>query len=98
MKIQKTIGIWGDRVFGPVRDPAALVHRAQQELEELKAAVEAGGTFAIGDEIADVVILLYRLADRCGLDLDLEVERKNVRNQARKWASNGDGTGTHIAD
>jgi len=50
----------------------------------------------IGREAADVLILLYRLADQFGLDLDGEVQGKMAINRARKWSAKGDGTGSHV--
>jgi len=98
MELQTAISQWGDEAFGPVRDPIALVDRARLELTELADAVSAGEGAEIGGEIADVVIILYRLADQFGLDLDAEVLRKLEINRARRWSAAGDGTGRHLAE
>ena len=98
MHVQKSIGQWGDEAFGPVRDPMALVDRARLELAELADAVNAGEVAEIGSEIADVAILLYRLADQFGLDLDAQVRGKMEINRARRWSASGDGTGRHQVD
>ncbi|WP_235284952.1 MazG-like family protein [Thalassospira sp. HJ] len=87
---------WAEQIFGPVRDPASLVERASVEMKELGEAVEARDVSEVGKEAADVLILLYRLADQFGLDLDQEVQAKMAINRSRTWVSKGDGTGSHL--
>ena len=87
---------WAEQTFGPVRDPKALWDRAMLEMTELGEAVTERDVDEIGKEAADVLILLYRLVDQFGLDLDAELDAKMAINRARKWSSKGDGTGRHI--
>lgn len=93
---QQSICDWAEKIFGPVADPRALVTRAVTEMKELDEAVVDRDLSEIGREAADVMILLYRLVDQFGLDLDHEVQAKMAINRARQWSAKGDGTGSHI--
>lgn len=93
---QKTIAEWGETTFGPARDPLDLVLRAQQELGELADAVRQRDRNEAAMETADVMILLYRLAEDLGYDAARSVQEKMTVNRARKWIRAGDGTGKHI--
>ena len=93
---QRSICEWAEITFGPVSAPVSLVERAMLEMDELKEAVLAEDHSEIGKEAADVLILIYRLADQFGLDLDREVAGKMAINRARTWVKKGDGTGSHI--
>jgi len=86
---------WGRETFGPVTDLKALVLRAAEEFEELSVAIDhSPGN--LGDEAADVAILLHRLLGELGLDLNQAIDQKMACNRQRKWAHQGDGTGQHI--
>jgi hypothetical protein len=50
------------------------------------------------EEIADVVIVLYRLASRLGVDLHQEVEKKMAINRNREWKLDNSGHGYHVRD
>ena len=93
---QQSICDWAEKIFGPVADPRALVTRAMTEMKELDEAVVDRDLSEIGREAADVMILLYRLVDQFGLDLDHEVQAKMAINRARQWSAKGDGTGSHV--
>lgn len=93
---QHTIAEWAESTFGPVSDSMALVDRASLELAELRQAVQEKDLAEAGRETADVVILLYRLMEKLGLDLQNEVTAKMAVNRKRRWQSKGDGTGRHI--
>ncbi|CAM3520385.1 MazG-like family protein [Thalassospira profundimaris] len=93
---QRSMCDWAEQTFGPVSDPASLVERALLEMQELGEAVQDRDISEIGKEAADVLILLYRLADQFNLDLDQEVQAKMAINRSRTWVSKGDGTGSHV--
>lgn len=93
---QRTMCDWAEKTFGPVNDPKALLTRALLEMDELGQAIDDGDVAEIGKEAADVMILLYRLVDQFGLDLDQEIGAKMAINRSRKWVSKGDGTGAHV--
>lgn len=93
---QQSIAGWAEQTFGPVSDATVLVDRAAIELAELREAVKNGDIQESGKEAADVTILLFRLMQQLGLDLDTEVTGKMAENRARRWLPKGDGTGSHI--
>jgi NTP pyrophosphatase (non-canonical NTP hydrolase) len=96
IETQQAMCDWAEQTFGPVSDPKALWDRAMLEMAELGEAVADRDISEIGKEASDVLILLYRLVDQFGLDLDAELDAKMAINRARKWSSKGDGTGSHI--
>ncbi|WP_421781522.1 dATP/dGTP pyrophosphohydrolase domain-containing protein [Kiloniella litopenaei] len=96
METQTTICDWAEKTFGPVKNANDLLKRAMLETTELSEAIAENNIKEIGKETADVVILLYRLLDQYGLDLNKEINEKMAINRARKWKSKGDGTGSHI--
>lgn len=93
---QQTIAEWAEETFGAAHDPAVLVDRAAIELAELREALAANQIAEIGKETADVAILLYRLMEMHGLDLQAEIDAKMDENRGRRWRPKGDGTGSHI--
>ncbi|MBD8909682.1 nucleotide pyrophosphohydrolase [Methylorubrum zatmanii] len=82
----ETIAKWCEDTFGPI-EPARIVSRAAEEMEELKAEPTRV------EEAADVVIVLSRYPG-----LWETVERKMAVNRKRRWRLMGDGTGYHIKD
>ncbi len=40
----------------------------------------------VGDELADVLIYLCAIANRCGVDLEEALRLKEVKNHARRWS------------
>lgn len=94
---QQTVARWSEETFGPVSDHKTLVTRAMTEMEELLEAIEKGDISEAGKEAADVTILLWRLMELNGLNLDNEVTKKMAENRGRQWTCKGDGTGKHIA-
>jgi hypothetical protein len=84
-----SIADWCDETFGHVIPPR-IVSRAQEEMDELAAAAEAGDPRAIV-EAADVVIVLSRFRG-----LQAAVDAKMAVNRAREWTLMGDGTGYHV--
>jgi len=53
---------------------------------------------AVVSEAADVVIVLYRLARNCGLNLLDEVDRKMAINRGRTWKLDATGHGYHVRE
>ena len=95
---QWTIAGWGEETFGPVTHPEVLVDRARLEFDELREAVLQGDTREIAHEIADILILLYRVGTLAGCDIDQAVDEKMAINRARRWIRKGDGTGRHVKE
>lgn len=98
----ETISRWAEATFGTAGSNARCVARANEEMAELLTKVT---TFADGEadeatalECADVVIVLHRVAYRCGFDLYAMVDRKMAVNRRRKWKIDGSGHGYHIGE
>ena len=94
---QATIVKWADETFG-IATIEVCFYRMLSEHKELVEAMERGDYDSARGECADVYVTLVRLADYLGVPLHEEVDRKMAINRARKWRSNGDGTGQHIKD
>jgi NTP pyrophosphatase (non-canonical NTP hydrolase) len=96
---QHTIAEWADQTFGPSASNARVAARANEEMAELLRAltISDDNPHAV-EEAADVVIVLYRLADRMGQDLHQAIDRKMQINRAREWAVDGSGHGRHVRD
>jgi len=94
----ESIAHWAEETFGAHTNPMAGVCRIQAELTEL--ALEAGkipqDREKIANEIADVLICVYRYAYCQGVDINEAVAAKMAINRGRLWKRNGDGTGQHI--
>ncbi|CAO4164802.1 hypothetical protein [Methylorubrum extorquens] len=82
----ETIAKWCEDTFGPI-EPARIVSRAAEEMEERKADPTRV------EEAADVAICLARYPG-----LRETIERKMGVNRKRRWRLMGDGTGYHIKD
>ncbi len=93
---QHSVTAWGEETFGPAPSPAVLVARAALEMRELQEAVEQNDSEAVGQELADVLIILYRVATIHNLDINTIVDQKMRINRARRWLRKGDGTGRHV--
>jgi NTP pyrophosphatase (non-canonical NTP hydrolase) len=89
---------WATEIFGPPPSVPRIVGRANEEMAELvREATCDGDLEKVAEEAADVLILLYRLASKIGVDLHEEVDRKMRKNKGRTWAADvGGGTGRHV--
>lgn len=96
---QKTISDWADKTFGPSGSNARVAARANEEMAELLRALTADDEHPKAvEEVADIVIILYRLATRLGVDLHDEIERKMNINRDRIWKRDNTGHGYHVRD
>lgn len=96
---QATITAWASATFGRVRSNARVAARANEEMAELlRAIAESESSRGAPAEIADVVIVLYRLASELGVDLHDEIDHKMAINRARRWQQTGDGHGYHVRE
>lgn len=91
---QATIGAWGVATFGPITDWEKACDRIAVE------AIEAGEVARnnrgkLGEELADVVIVVMNIAHQAGIDLQAEIDAKMAINRARQWAVDGKGNGQH---
>lgn len=96
---QQTISQWIEETFGPAGSNARVVARANEEMAELLRNVTIQDDHpAMAEEIADVFIVLYRVATRLGVDVHEAIDRKMAVNRARKWALDGSGCGYHVKE
>lgn len=94
---QQSISKWANETFGPASSNARVAARANEEMAELLRALTADDQdLKAVDEIADVLIILYRLADRFGIDLHEAVDLKMAINRNRVWNKDGSGHGYHV--
>jgi len=81
---QKTVSQWADETFGLASSNTRVAARANEEMAELLRALTTNDTDQKAvEEAADVVIVLYRLAERMGMDLHSEIDRKMSINRQR---------------
>lgn len=96
---QYGISKWAEETFGPASSNARVAARANEEMAELLRALTADDNHEkAAEEIADIVIVLYRLMTRLGKDMSEEIARKMEINLSRKWALTKDGHGYHVRD
>lgn len=94
---QETCNVWADETFGKVGSNISIAVRANQEMSELLHGLATDDNDPNApEEIADIVIILYRLFDRYGTTLQEEIDRKMKINRGRTWALNGNGHGYHV--
>lgn len=96
---QASITQWIEETFGPAGSNARVVARANEEMAEVLKSVTIDDCHpSLAEEMADVVIVLYRVATRLGVDLHGEIDKKMAVNRARKWALDGSGCGYHVKE
>lgn len=81
----------------PRRNPTKTCIKLVTEAAELLDSIANQGTYregAVGEEVADVFILLIDIADQLGVDIEAEFQKKMEINKARKWQVK-DGSLTH---
>ncbi len=94
---QESISQWCEATFGPTGSNARVAARANEEMAELLRALTVDDAQAKApEEIADIVIILFRLATRLGVDLQQEIDRKMAVNRRRVWNLDGSGHGYHV--
>lgn len=96
---QYTVSNWASGTFGTAKSNACIAARANEEMAELLRALTADDEHAKArEEIADIVIVLYRLATRLGFDLSSEIDAKMKVNRKRVWKLDGTGQGHHVRE
>lgn len=94
-----TILAWAEATFGRAPYNLKIARRAEDEMRELCEALDSDDDHpSMGSEIADVFIVLSQLAERNGIDIQDEVNKKMAKNRNRVWATDGAGCGQHIDD
>ncbi len=96
---QISVSNWADETFGPSGSNARVAARSNEEMAELLRALTADDNHPkAAEEVADIVIILYRLATRLGIDLHQEIDRKMAINRDRIWNLDNTGHGYHVRD
>lgn len=94
---QASISSWAEATFGPVGANVRVAARANEEMAELLRVLATDDKSPMAAiEIADVVIVLYRLAARLGVDLHDAIDVKMAVNRSREWKLDGTGHGYHV--
>lgn len=94
---QKSVSDWANETFGPSGSNIRVATRCNEEVAELLSELSIDDfNPKAASEMADIVIILYRLATRMGVDLLDEVDAKMVINRAREWQLDGTGHGYHV--
>lgn len=96
---QSTIEVWSRETFGKPSSNLRIAIRANEEMAELLRALAIDDTNPkAASEIADVLIVLYGVAEGLGVHLATEVNRKMAINRRRIWELDGTGHGYHVKD
>lgn len=96
---QRSVSRWAVETFGETNTNLRVAIRANEEMAELLRCLSVDDhSQKAGEEMADVVIVLFRLAERLGVDLFAEVDRKMAVNRSRTWALDGSGHGYHLRE
>ena len=93
---QYSIAAWSLATFGKCPNNLRIAVRTNLEMAELLDALTADDNNpAAGAEIADIIIVLARLATEMGFDIPSEINKKMRINRMRIWKS-VDGVGHHV--
>lgn len=93
---QKSICEWADTAFGKATSNLRIFTRMLEEVGELQSRLTADDNSELAAvEMADVEIVLRRLAENMGVDLQAEVDKKMAINRKREWTLDGEGQGYH---
>jgi NTP pyrophosphatase (non-canonical NTP hydrolase) len=102
VETQRSIAEWADQAFGRAPSLARIAARANEEMAGLlrEAASEDSDDREhvenLVAEAADVVTILYHLAQVAGHDLHEAIDRKMAINRQRQWRRDGTGHGYHV--
>ena len=96
--MQEQIAVWAERTFPGETVDSTLAH-LDEEHDELYDAIKHPRPGGVAEELADMAILLYKLAAMMGVDLDVAVEDKHDLNTNRAWGPPGhNGVRHHIPE
>lgn len=94
---QESITQWSKETFGMAVSNVRIAARANEEMAELLRALSVDDKHPkAAEEIADVIIVLCRVAQNLGSDICEEIDRKMAINRGRAWKKDGSGHGYHI--
>ena len=94
---QASMSVWAEQTFGPASSNLRVAARANEEMAELLKALATDDSHPkAGEEVADIVIILQRLATRLGVTISEAVDSKMALNRSRAWNLDGTGHGYHV--
>lgn len=101
IETQESISLWASETFGESGSNLRVAIRANEEMAELLRCLSVDDNNPkAAEELADVAIVLARLAVRLKADVvDVygdEVNRKMAINRQRVWKRDGSGHGYHV--
>ena len=83
---QRSIAAWAWETFGPAASNTRVAVQANEEMAGLLDVLTVDDQSPrAAEEIADIVIVLYRLAERLGVNLHTAVGEKMRLNRKRYW-------------
>lgn len=95
VETEASIYEWQIATFGETPGYMRSATRANEEMAELLTICSLGETDKIGEEIADVILVLHGLAGRLGISIQDEINKKMAINRKRKWNVTDPGHGYH---
>jgi NTP pyrophosphatase (non-canonical NTP hydrolase) len=97
IETQQSISRWADTTFGLPHSNLRIATRANEEMAELLAKLAVNDTTPEAvEEVADIVIVLYRLVENHSRSLHDAIDAKMAINRGRNWALDGTGHGYHL--
>lgn len=93
---QKTVATWARETFGQATNMRAATRANEEMAELLKAFAISEKHPKAPEEMADILICMYRIAENLGVDLHAEVDKKMAINRTRSWERDESGCGYHV--
>lgn len=97
---QATIREWGLKTFGKARGPLLISRMLDEVTEMLDVALSARRAKSrqekIGEEAADILIMLFQVCSAYNVDLLAAVDEKMFKNRQRSWTVTKKGVGRHV--
>jgi NTP pyrophosphatase (non-canonical NTP hydrolase) len=97
---QKSISDWAAKEFG-YPTGKRIIDRMLEEVDELKDVDLSNNNTSfneVSNECADILIVMYIVANTFGFNLHACVDHKMEINRGRKWKRKEDGTGYHVKE
>lgn len=96
---EASVAAWADETFGPTTSNMRIAARANEEMAELLRALSVDDNHPkAAEEIADIVIVLTRLARNLRTSIRSEIEHKMEINRLRTWKKDNTGHGYHVRE
>lgn len=94
--LQRDIALWAQQTFDKPDQDHRLT-KLGNEFEELRrlTTTDRANQAGIADECADIMHLMFQIAEAWGFDLLDETRKKFEVNKQRTWAAQPDGTYQH---